>query len=95
MITYCICHLHHTGNTPFCNSTKLNKFEILNHISEDAPALPLRMDADLKALVRGLLDKKEESRFAFDDVVASVWMKNVSNRKNVTILSLFTAVDSF
>lgn len=66
------------GEAPFGNSESMTKFEIFNRISESPVRLPLMMSRHCKALIKGLLEKKEDRRFGFDELAQSPWLKEVS-----------------
>ena len=56
----------------------MTKFEIFNRISESPVRLPVLMSLSLKALIKGLLEKSDAKRFAFEQVAQSPWLKGVS-----------------
>ena len=65
------------GDAPFGSSENMSKFEIFNRISESPPSLPLFMGMRLKTLLKGLLDKSDSSRYSFEHVAKSSWLKEV------------------
>jgi hypothetical protein len=73
-------HALRAGEAPFGNSEKQSKFEIFNRITESPVRLPFLMSLNLKTLIKGLLEKKPDKRFCFDEVAKCSWLKDVSRR---------------
>ena len=70
-IVFCV-----VGKVPFGHTATMSKVEVVFNIAENSVSLPWSMSSTLKSLIKGLLIKKDELRFTFDEVVASAWMKD-------------------
>ena len=66
-----------TNETPFGNSHNNTKFEIFNNITEKAVSYPLLMSLSLRLLLKGLLEKKPEKRYNWDNVRTHLWLRNI------------------
>jgi hypothetical protein len=77
----------HLGEAPFGDTDKLSKFEIFNNINGRAVSLPMGMSADLKALIKGLLEKDQRERFDFGAICCNPWVLHVdwSGISNLTV----------
>mmetsp|Transcript_33076 Transcript_33076/g.73652 ORF Transcript_33076/g.73652 Transcript_33076/m.73652 type:complete len:330 (-) Transcript_33076:664-1653(-) len=64
------------GEAPFGNSEHDNKFEIFNSILEKAPQLPLMMGFKVRQVIKGLLNKSDKKRFAWEEVQSCSWLRN-------------------
>jgi hypothetical protein len=56
----------------------LTKFEIFINISEKAVSIPFSTSFAFKSLIKGLLEKKDDKRFAYDDIEKHAWLKGVN-----------------
>jgi serine/threonine protein kinase len=74
----CVLYEMIAGEAPFGDSDSLSKFEIFNNITEKTVLYPLRMSQNVKQLLKGLLDKKPNSRSNWRQVSSSPWLSDVS-----------------
>ena len=85
----CILYEMITGDAPFGDIDSLSKFEIFNNINSKQVSLPMSSSASLKELVKGLLSKDSNARFAKEEVIHAAWVgdidwKMVSSKKYVS-----------
>lgn len=73
----CILFEMITGNAPFGDTDHMSKFEIFNNVTEKNPSIPLFVNANIRNLIKGLLDKNAPTRFAAKDIVSNGWMQGV------------------
>lgn len=66
-----------TGEAPFGDTDKMSKFEIFNNINGAQVSFPLSVGGNLKALIRGLLEKDQQIRFNLSAVKSSAWVQDV------------------
>jgi len=67
-----------TGNAPFGDIETTSKFEIFTNITDNSPSLSMRMSSATKTLIKGLLDKKADSRWAWNEVQKCEFCKDVN-----------------
>lgn len=66
-----------TGNAPFGDTANMSKFEVFNNINSNSVSYPIFMNADLKFLLKGLLEKEPTKRFGWDAVKACKWLQGM------------------
>lgn len=96
LVTYVLaCTLNHnthtfitTGEAPFGNTENMSRYEVFNRITEKSAPFPFFMSFSLKSLISGLLDKNASKRWAYDQVAASPWLKEVFFDPMVVCVSL-------
>ena len=74
-----------TGHAPFGDTDNASKFEIFNNINSREASFPILMNADLKALMKGLLVKDPQQRFSAVEVKQSAWLAKVRNNNFISI----------
>ena len=78
LLTLLILILSFPGEAPFGNTESMSRYEVFNRITEKSPPYPFFMSFNLKSLIKGLLEKDSTKRWAYDQVAACPWMKDVS-----------------
>jgi len=55
----------------------MSRYEVFNRITEKSVPFPFFMSFGLKSLIGGLLEKNSTKRWAYEQVAACPWMKEV------------------
>lgn len=55
----------------------MSKFEIFNNINGAQVSFPLSISGNLKTLIRGLLEKNQQTRFNLSAVKSSPWLQEI------------------